>query len=52
MGVTLVLFLLAGSIERLLGDTVTSVLSRLLGVVLAALAAQYIMDGLRGGLLS
>lgn len=33
---------------RLLGDKVEAVITRLLGVLLAALAAQYVIDGLRG----
>jgi len=40
-------FLLAERIGRLLGITGTVVLSRLLGVLLAALAVQYVVDGIR-----
>lgn len=40
--------LAAGPLIRLLGDKVEAVITRLLGVLLAALAAQYVIDGLRG----
>ena len=38
----------AGPLMRLFGDRVEAVVTRLLGVLLAALAAQYVIDGLRG----
>ena len=37
----------AGRIGKLLGVTGNVVLSRLLGVILAALAVQYVIDGVR-----
>jgi multiple antibiotic resistance protein len=40
-------FLLADRLSRLLGLTGNIVLSRLLGVLLAALAVQYVIDGIR-----
>ncbi|OWY17375.1 MULTISPECIES: MarC family protein [Thioclava] len=43
-----VMFLLATPIERALGRTGTMVVTRLLGMLLAALAIQFILDGLHG----
>lgn len=42
-----VVFALAASIAKLLGTTANNVMSRLLGVLLAALAVQYVIDGAR-----
>jgi multiple antibiotic resistance protein len=41
-------FMMAGPIARLLGVTGSSVLSRLLGVLLTALAVQFVADGIKG----
>jgi multiple antibiotic resistance protein len=43
----LLTFLVASRIERALGVTGTLLLSRLLGVLLAALAVQFVIDGVR-----
>ena len=40
-------YLVASQIERALGTTGNIVLSRLLGVILAALAVQYVVDGIK-----
>jgi multiple antibiotic resistance protein len=47
MAVCLGVFLLAGRIERMLGITGNVVSTRLLGVLLAALAVQFVIDGVR-----
>ncbi len=47
MLISLVVFLAAGPVMKLLGPTVKAVLTRLLGVILAALATQFVLDGLR-----
>jgi multiple antibiotic resistance protein len=41
----------AGPLMRVLGDKVEAVITRLLGVLLAALAAQYVIDGVKTVLL-
>jgi multiple antibiotic resistance protein len=44
---TLVSLLAAGAIMRVLGDKLEAMITRILGVLLAALAAQYVVDGLK-----
>ena len=48
LALNMVLFLLAGPLSRGLGRTGTMVVTRLLGMLLAALSIQFILDGLRG----
>jgi multiple antibiotic resistance protein len=43
----LLVFLAAGRIEKMLGDTGRIILTRLLGVILSALAVQFIADGVQ-----
>lgn len=45
---TFLMFLMAGFIERLLGRTGIVVVTRLLGMLLAALSVQFVLDGIRG----
>lgn len=45
---TLLALLAAAPLMKLVGVRVEAVVTRLLGVLLAALAAQYVIDGLRG----
>jgi multiple antibiotic resistance protein len=45
LALCLCVFLLSGPIERMLGERGQNVLGRLLGVLLAALAVQYVADG-------
>jgi len=42
---TYLVFMLADRIDRILGETGRSILSRLLGLILAALAVQFVSDG-------
>jgi multiple antibiotic resistance protein len=42
------MFLMSGLLERELGRAGTNVVTRLLGMLLAALAVQFVLDGLRG----
>ncbi|HLV06608.1 MAG TPA: MarC family protein [Croceibacterium sp.] len=48
MVLTLLALLAASPLMKLVGARVEAVITRLLGVLLAALAAQYVFDGIRG----
>jgi multiple antibiotic resistance protein len=45
--ITLVVLLAAGPLMRLIGAKVEAAITRILGVILAALAAQFVIDGLK-----
>jgi multiple antibiotic resistance protein len=47
MLITVVTLLAAGPLMRLIGDKVEAAITRILGVILAALAAQFVVDGLK-----
>lgn len=42
------LFLAVGPLMRLIGETLAAMITRILGVILAALAAQFVFDGIAG----
>jgi len=48
LALTMAALMLAGPIMRVLGDKIEAVVTRLLGVLLAALAAQFVIDGVKG----
>ncbi|WP_321832269.1 MarC family protein [Thalassovita sp.] len=45
--ISMALFLSAGLLERALGKTAINVITRLLGMLLAALSVQFVLDGLK-----
>lgn len=46
--ITFLLFLTGSALERMLGASGINVISRLMGMLLAALAVQFVVDGLHG----
>jgi multiple antibiotic resistance protein len=44
---TLITLLASGPLMRLVGDKIEAMITRILGVILAALASQFVVDGLR-----
>lgn len=48
LGIVFLAFLAAPAIERALGKTGLNIVTRVLGMLLAALAVQFVLDGLRG----
>ena|SRR5579872_6541401 len=49
LAVTLLCLLGAGRLMKLLGETGANVVDRLFGVILAALAVQFVIDGIKAG---
>lgn len=47
LALCLVAFLAAGPLSRIMGPTVASMITRIFGILLAALAAQFVVDGIR-----
>ena len=47
MTITMITLLAAGPLMRLIGEKLEAMITRILGVILAALAAQFIVDGLK-----
>lgn len=47
LALCLIAFLAAGPIARLLGATMANVLTRIFGILLCALATQFVVDGIR-----
>jgi multiple antibiotic resistance protein len=47
LALCLIAFLAAGPLARFMGPTVGSMLTRVFGILLAALAAQFVVDGIR-----
>jgi len=48
--ITLIGFLIAGPLIKLMGKTFTDILTRVLGILLATLAIQFVIDGVRAAL--
>ena len=44
LAITLTMFLSAARVERVLGETGINVITRLLGLLLSALAVQFVLD--------
>ncbi len=42
-----ILYLLAGLVERFIGQTISNIITRILGIILSALSVQFVTDGLK-----
>ncbi|MBC7768404.1 MAG: MarC family protein [Phycisphaerales bacterium] len=47
LALCLIAFIAAGPLSKIMGPTVASMLTRVFGILLAALAAQFVVDGIR-----
>lgn len=47
LALCLIAFLMAGPLSKIMGPTVGNMLTRVFGILLAALAAQFVVDGIR-----
>lgn len=47
LALCLIAFLMAGTLAKVMGPTVGSMLTRVFGILLAALAAQFVVDGIK-----
>ena len=47
LGVTLALMLAASAIQRVIGDAGASIVSRVMGLILAAVSVETVLSGLR-----
>jgi multiple antibiotic resistance protein len=52
LALTMICLLLAGPLMKILGYRLEAMITRVLGVILAALAAQFVIDGIRASFLS
>lgn len=52
LALTMICLLLAGPLMKMLGYRLEAMITRVLGVILAALAAQFVIDGIRASFLS
>lgn len=48
LAITLAMFLVADPLERIVGERVTKIITRLLGIILGALAVQFVISGIAG----
>ncbi len=47
LALCLIAFLMSGPLSKIMGETVASMQTRIFGILLAALAAQFVVDGIR-----